>query len=154
MTKNRGGNDGSEKWVGKTLRVSFNLVLWVNIVNTGAVSREWWYIICGRLINFKLEVFFLVFTKYILISSNRSNYTITKHYRFLALLTLSLHSVAHVHSFPQVGRCGISPSRLGETPKKILERCRTTVIPYQFENITLIRFRILKIITSVPPSFT
>ena len=78
---------------------------------------------------------------------------------FSVLMTLTLHHVTGMSLIPfgkWGGDCGISPSRLGETPQKILERCHTKIIPHQFDNNMHIHFRILKIICSVtlPFSFT
>jgi hypothetical protein len=52
-------------------------------------------------INFKLKLF-SVASKYVSIRSSRSNYAITIHYWFIALLTLPLHHVA-IMSFSRFG---------------------------------------------------
>jgi hypothetical protein len=57
-------------------------------VYIGAFPQEWRLILWGNFIYFMLQVY------YVLTSSSRSNYAITTHYRFPALLTLPLHHAA------------------------------------------------------------
>ena len=76
--------------------------------------------------------FILVLTKYVLISSSRSKYVV----RFSALLTLLtprrvLHSVRKVRSY------GNNPWRWERHRKKLGKRCRTYIIPNQFEKLRL-----------------
>jgi hypothetical protein len=49
---------------------------------------------------------FLVLTKYVLITANRSNYAVTIHYKFPALLTWYLYHTAASMPFTTFGKWG------------------------------------------------
>ena len=102
-------------------------VLWVKVVNIGAVFREWWLILWAEFIILSSN-FLVMLTKYVLIRSSRSNYEITIHYRFTALLTLLLHHVAAM-SFIPLGKWGVDAASVLEDwerrRKRLEDRCRT-----------------------------
>jgi len=73
-----------------------------------------------------LERFVSVLTKYVLISSTRSNRAITIHYRFPPLLALPLHNAAPM-SFILFGKWKSAVSLLEDWErrrKQLQERCR------------------------------
>jgi hypothetical protein len=79
-------------------------VLWVRVVNIGAVLKDLWLFFCGEFINFTLELF-LVLTKYVLTTSSRSNCAVTIHWKFPTLLTWPLHHIDSM-SFIPFGKWG------------------------------------------------
>ena len=116
------------KWRHMCLFSKSRTMLWVNVVNMGVVF--------ARMMNDFFEVvifilssnFFLVLTKHILVSSNRSDYAITIQYRLPALLTLPLDQVVAM-SFVPFGTRGAGggaaalPEDWERRRKKLGEEC-------------------------------
>jgi hypothetical protein len=104
-------------------------ILRMSVVNISAVLQEWWLILYGEFSIFMFELF-LVLTKYVLISSSRSNCAITVHYKCPTLLTLLLHYVAAM-PFVSSGKWKGGAASLPED----WERRRTWINPNYFQTL-------------------
>jgi len=90
---------------------------------------------------------FLVLTKYVLISSSRSNYAITVHYKFPAMLTLLLHYVAAMSFIPSGKWKGLRPLflKIGRDAAKIRGDMLHLNISCLVSKVMHIHFRVKKL---------